>query len=246
MAHDPEVQTGVRHGARHAALEHGGVLPPPELRVQAAGLGRERFGSKGCSPWLQPRLRGPGQQPFLYAAWFESLKAGRSFATNGPMLFLSADGQEPGSQLRSRGPRKVRIRVEALSPRPLERLEIVADGRVVQGVASPDRNGRWIVEVDHSFSHNGWVAARAFETPGGTIRFAHTSPIDIDLGRPVLAAAAARFFLEWIDREIGFYAAETAFRDPRHREEMLEFFRAARAVYARLAQQQQTRVHPDS
>ena len=49
MGHDPEVQTGVRHGARNAALEHGGVLPPPELRVQAAGLGRERFGSEGCS-----------------------------------------------------------------------------------------------------------------------------------------------------------------------------------------------------
>jgi hypothetical protein len=176
------------------------------------------------------------KQPFSYAAWFESLKAGRSFATNGPMLFLSADGQEPGSQLRSKEPRKVRIRAEALSPRPLERLEIVADGRVVQGVSSPDRNGQWIVEVDHSFSHNGWVAARAFEPPGGTIRFAHTSPIYIDLGRPAPAAAAARFFLEWIDREIGFYAAETAFRDPRHREEMLEFFRAARAVYARLAQ----------
>ena len=28
-----------------------------------------------------------------------SLKAGRSFATNGPMLFLTADGQEPGAEI---------------------------------------------------------------------------------------------------------------------------------------------------
>jgi hypothetical protein len=174
--------------------------------------------------------------PFSYATWFRSLKAGRSFATNGPMLFLSADGQAPGSELRGEGPRKVRLRVEALSPRPLERLEIVADGRVVHRVTRPDGEGRWIVEVDHSFSHDGWMAARCFEPPGRTIRFAHTSPVYIDIGRPAPAADAARFFLEWIDREMGFYTAETAFRDPRHREEMLEFFRTARGVYARLAQ----------
>ena len=53
---------------RNAALKHGGVIPPPELRVQAAGLGRERFGSEGCSPWLQPRLRGYLKQPFWSAA----------------------------------------------------------------------------------------------------------------------------------------------------------------------------------
>jgi hypothetical protein len=176
------------------------------------------------------------ERPFSYATWFKSLKAGRSFATNGPMLFLSADGQEPGSQLRGKGPRKVRIRVEALSSQPLERLEIVADGRVVHRVSRPDSDGRWIVEVDHLFSHDGWVAARCFEPPGGTIRFAHTSPVYIEIGQPGPAADAAKFFLEWIDREIGFYTAETAFRDPRHREEMLEFFRTARGVYARLAQ----------
>lgn len=176
------------------------------------------------------------ETPVSYAAWFQSLKSGRSFATNGPMLFLTADGQAPGSQLRSRGARKVRIRVEALSPRPLERLEIVADGRVVHRVTSPDVSGRWIAQVDHSFGHDGWVAARCFEPPGRTIRFAHTSPVYIDVGRPAPAADDARFFLDWIDREIGFYRAETGFRDPRHREEMLEFFRAARRVYARLAQ----------
>ena len=175
-------------------------------------------------------------RPFSYATWFQSLKAGRSFATNGPMLFLLVDGQAPGSQLRIKDPRKVRIRVEALSPRPLERVEIAADGRVVHRVSSPDGKGRWLAQIDHSFDHDGWVAARGFEPAGRTIRFAHTSPVYIDLGRPAPAADDARFFLDWIDREIGFYRAETGFRDARHREEMLEFFRAARRVYARLAQ----------
>src|SRR4029450_1884691 len=65
--------------------------------------------------------------PFSYRNWFASLKAGRSFAPNGPMRFLSADGQDPGSELRvGDTARPVRIRAEALSPRPLARLEIVS------------------------------------------------------------------------------------------------------------------------
>ena len=175
-------------------------------------------------------------EPFSYAAWFRSLKGGRSFATNGPMLFLSADGQEPGSTLQGKGVRKVRVRVEAVNSRSLERLEVVADGRVIHSMSKPGSDGRWIAEVDHSFSHDGWVAARCFEPAGRTIRFAHTSPVYVNVGRPRPAADDARFFLEWMDREIAFYTTQSGFRDPRHREEMLEFFRAARAVYARLAQ----------
>ena len=174
-------------------------------------------------------------EPFSYASWFRSLKAGRSFATNGPMLLLTADGQGPGSELRGDGARKVRVRAEALGPRPLDRLEIVAGGRVVHRTSSPDSNGRWIIETDLSFSHNGWVAARCFEPAGSTIRFAHTSPVYVDIERPAAAGEDARFFLEWIDREIGFYKAADGFRDPRHRDEMIGFFEAARRVYARMA-----------
>jgi hypothetical protein len=169
--------------------------------------------------------------PFSYAAWFQSLKAGRSFATNGPMLFLSADGQEPGSELRGDLPRKVRLRVEAVGPRPIERVEIIADGRVIHRASAPGRDGRWVTEVDHEFTHDGWVAARCFEPAGRTIRFAHTSPVYINLGRRAPAGDDARFFLQWIDREMNFYTTQAGFREPQHREAMLEFFRTAREVY---------------
>lgn len=177
--------------------------------------------------------------PFSYQSWFRSLKAGRSFATNGPMLFLSVDGRGPGSELRvDRGPHTVRIVADASSSRPLERLEIVVGGRVVHRASSPPRAegvNRSRAELLHTFDHNAWVVARAFERAGRTIRFAHTSPVYIDVGRPAPTVEDATFFLEWIDREIRFYRAETGFREPRHREAMLAFFRSAREVYARLA-----------
>jgi hypothetical protein len=174
--------------------------------------------------------------PFSYQNWFKSLKAGRSFATNGPMLFLSADDQEPGSELRvGDGTGAIRIRAEALSPRPIARLEIISSGQVIRSISEPNSAGRWIIEMDQSFAHNSWVAARAFEPAGKTIRFAHTSPIYVDVGKPAPAVDDARFFLEWIDREIAFYRASRDFRHPRHREDMLAFFRQARELYARIA-----------
>ena len=173
--------------------------------------------------------------PFSYANWFRSLKAGRSFATNGPMLFLSADGRGPGDVLRVDGARRqVRLRAEALSPRPLDRLELVVNGRMVRTVTTADEAGRWVVESEATFSHDGWAIARAFEPAGRTIRFAHTSPVYVEAGRPAPAADDARFFIEWIDREIAFYQSSDEFRDPRHRAEMVAFFRQAREVYARL------------
>ena len=36
---------------------------------------------------------------FSHDAWFNGLKAGRTFVSNGPALFLDADGQLPGSEI---------------------------------------------------------------------------------------------------------------------------------------------------
>jgi len=150
------------------------------------------------------------------------------------MLFLTADGQEPGAVIAVDATRPVRIRVEALSPRPLARLELVASGHVIRSITAPDNAGRWIVEVEQPFAKNGWVVARAFEPAGKTIRFAHTSPIYLDAGVPAPAAADAKFFLEWIDREIAFYTASRGFRTRGQQDEMLALFRQAREVYARM------------
>jgi hypothetical protein len=173
------------------------------------------------------------------ATWLETLKLGRSFATNGPMLFFTAGGKEPGStlQLPAKGPGKIKIRAQALSAGSLERLEIVLNGRVVKVVREASSNGSLQADLEIAVEEAGWLAARCFETPGTTIRFAHTSPIYIDGPRAnSRRAQAAAFFIEWIDREIGFYRRLEGFREPAHREEVIGFFSKARAVYSRLAE----------
>ena len=182
------------------------------------------------------------REKFGYEAWFRALKAGRSFATNGPMLFLKVNGHEPGETITvtppAAGQKQVRLEVEAeaSSAGELDRLEIVWKGKVVKTATAdghaPVLKASFALDAENS----GWVAARAFEKPSGPVRFAHTSPVYVKIGQdPGIVREDTEFFLDWMDREIGFYEKLSGFREEGERQAMLAMFRRARAVYARLA-----------
>jgi len=85
-------------------------------------------------------------------------------------------------------------------------------------------------------NETGWVAARAFEKPAASIRFAHTSPVYVQVGDGRgIVPEDAKFFIDWIDREVNFYEGYSGFRSEQDRQAMLEIYRKARAVYVRLA-----------
>ena len=178
------------------------------------------------------------QKAFSYHTWFEALKQGRSFATNGPMLFLKVNGAGVGSTLSlgERRPVWVSIEVEAGTMQPLDRVEVLFKGRVVHTSREPNSSGRWRIRFTIEVGESGWFVARCFERAGSTIRFAHTSPIYLRFdGDAGVVANDAQLLLNWIDREIAFYRAEPGFKEPSHREEMIALFQRAKAVYERLA-----------
>jgi hypothetical protein len=173
--------------------------------------------------------------PFSYDAWFRALKTGRSFATNGPILSLTVDGAEPGGVVRipPGGRRTVRIRAEAQSLNPLNRIEVLFKGRVIRTAQGA---GRLALNFSFDVREGGWFAARAFERPDHTVRFAHTSPVYIEAGEDRgTVPEDAQFLLAWIDREMAFYRSLPGFREPAHREAMLDLFQRAREIYAALA-----------
>jgi len=88
-------------------------------------------------------------------------------------------------------------------------------------------------EVDAQSS--GWFAARAFERPTETVRFAHTSPVYVKVGGTSgVVAEDAKYLLGLIEQQIKF--CETShFRSEADRQAMLAFFKKAEAVYTRLA-----------
>ncbi|HYK89120.1 MAG TPA: CehA/McbA family metallohydrolase [Acidobacteriota bacterium] len=191
-----------------------------------------------ASPLGYNRVYAKVDGPFTYERWFHALKAGRSFGTNGPMLFLQVDGQEAGSILRiqAAATRSLNVHAECRAIGSLDRLEIVFKGRVLKTVRNTDPRGRIATDFKITPQESGWIAARCFENPSATVRFAHTSPtyIALDNKSPVVASDA-QYMVDWIDREMEFYRKEARFRRPEDRDAMLAFFGKARRVYADLA-----------
>ena len=178
---------------------------------------------------------------FDYQAWFHALKAGRSFATNGPMLFLTVNGHEPGDSIvlpatTEKSPGHLKVHAEAISIGDLDRLEIVWKGRVVKTVEANGKTQNLSTDFEEDAQSSGWFAARAFEKPTETVRFAHTSPVYVQVGRDDgLVADDAKYLYALIEQQIKYCETAPHFRNEADRQAMLAFFRKAEAVYARLA-----------
>jgi hypothetical protein len=131
---------------------------------------------------------------FSYRKWMQGLDAGRSFVTTGPMLTIDVDGRPPGATIECPSGTVPRCRIsgKATSGRPLKPMEIVVNGRIVERPPAANRpNGRGGYEspIDATVELDGssWIAIRVFEDrPDGRIRFAHSSPIHVDVpGKPL-------------------------------------------------------------
>ena len=127
-------------------------------------------------------------------AWIDGLKKGRSFVTTGPMLFTTVNGHHPGHVFEhaEKKVRYYRLTGESLSARPLDRLEIVVNGKVRSTVKVQNRKtaeGAFSTKLDLQIpiGESSWLVVRSFEKqPGGRERFAHTAPWHIEVaGAPV-------------------------------------------------------------
>jgi hypothetical protein len=178
---------------------------------------------------------------FSYQEWFRELKAGHSFATNRPMLSLTVDGHQPGDTIQlpvdtSETTLQVKAHAEVDTLGSLDRLEILWKGNVVKQVTAPLDAHNLSADIAIPAAHTGWIVARAFEKPTETVRFAHTSPVYVQVGDDHgIVPEDAEFFLQLMDGEIKFYQNLSGFRTVADRQAMVNMFQKARAVYERLA-----------
>jgi hypothetical protein len=169
-----------------------------------------------------------------YAAWWAALRDGRSFVTNGPMLRVLVDGQMPGHVFTAAaGPLDLGVFIDLQSREPIDRVEIIKDGRIERTVRHDD----WS-QIDSlgslRFDASGWFLVRAICKNPKTFRFASTAPYYVEIGdaKRRISRASAQFFLDWVDERIGRVKLD----DLALREEVLEHHRRAREFWlARLA-----------
>ena len=142
-----------------------------------------------------------------HANWMRAIKAGKTFATNGPLLTLTANGKEPGDELAfSLGTHTMVVRATMHSIVPVDHLELVQNGKVVATLPmSPDHKSA-SATVKVPVARSGWITLRAWSdhaTPPilDIYPFATTSPVYLTVaGIPPRSPDDARFFVDWVDR----------------------------------------------
>jgi hypothetical protein len=183
------------------------------------------------------------------ARWSEALKAGRTFATNGPLLDFAlrparGDGawREPGDQLAlPAGRHRLEARVSLRSIVPVDRLEVVGNGRVVGSVTLTGDRSSADATVMLAADRSGWYTLRAYaERPHHPILdlypFGTTSPIYVAVGDgAVRSATDAAYFLAWMDRLLDAARGHEGWNGAEERSDVLGMLGEARAVWAERA-----------
>jgi hypothetical protein len=129
------------------------------------------------------------EEPFSVEAFYRNLRQGQSFVTNGPMLFFDSV-EMPGG--------RIQLSVNAVSREPLERIEIVANGKILETFEAPADKTEFHTTMEIQEGLYSWVAARCFARNDSTIRMAHSRPIY--LRGEWNTHEDAMFFIRWIDR----------------------------------------------
>ncbi len=195
-------------------------------------------------------LRGPVGMNRVYVAvekptldigeWLGALKAGRSFATNGPLLDFTLGGEAIGGELKLATARAVPYRVHLASMVPVDHLEIVCNGRVVRSVKlTPARTA-----ADESgtlpLKDSGWCLLRTSSDHAeypvlDNYVYATTSPVYVTLaGRAPRSPADAAWFSAWVDRVRDAAERHPDWNSPAEKISALARLSAARAVYERM------------
>ena len=180
--------------------------------------------------------------------FLEAWRKGRNFVTNGPMVFLTAEGgRAPGDEIPlAVAGGKVRVNATAIWDQPLQTLEIVRNGEVVAKAEIAAGRTEARVSATVEIPEGSWIIARATardallpdaemarfsrreglsEAPS-RLRFGHTSPIYITVGGagPRVKASVEQA-LQMVDAFERFARKEAG---DAHREEILAAVAEAR------------------
>ena len=176
---------------------------------------------------------------FSYAAWIDGMKAGRTYITNGPAIDMKVNGEPIGSTVACAQGGRVEVEVPFRSCYPVDSIEIVVNGRVVErcefagGAREGSLRGEAAVEAD------GWVAARLWGNSRDSFDqsiYAHTSPTWLECGRFQLEReSAAGFFADGIHQSLSWIDTVGRYNNDRQRNEVKELFRRGLEAFENLS-----------
>ncbi|NNF25964.1 MAG: CehA/McbA family metallohydrolase, partial [Gemmatimonadetes bacterium] len=218
------------------------------FRIAATG-GTDNF----SDVWRDP---GPGasrtyvrvEGPVTVDGWLDGIRSLNTFATNGPLLFATVEGLDPGHEIRREagesGP--VHVEVDVASITPVSRVEVIVNGEVVHSEDTRGRTGQFSLEADVPVEGSAWVAVRALGPTSPVVSdsyaFAQTTPVWIVEGdTPYVSGTDVRFLLEAVEAFRGRVAARDRFQRAEDRAQFLARVDSAAAVYRALLREAEGR-----
>ena len=167
--------------------------------------------------------------PLTYRKWLEALKAGRSFATNGPLLALQVNDREIGDEAVFDEPTTVHVEAEVMTNVPIESLEIVVNGKIVKAAGASS------ISMELPIETSSWIAARALGPAhplvGDSYAFAHTSPVYVRIGESRFGNGQDAEFLIHYIRELKAYIEGLGWKNPQRLRSYLDAYDRAIEAY---------------
>ncbi len=174
--------------------------------------------------------------------WWNGLRAGRSFVTNGPLLVCRANGELPGTifsrpasqEAGSPGPTaepfRATLNITLTSVGHVPSIEIIQNGRVAQSIPCLQKQTQEI-STEIAFRESAWFLVRAITDNPRTFRFASTAPFYVEVGEHPrrTSRASAEFFLDWVKQRID--RVPNKLTDPAQLKEVLRYHLAAREFW---------------
>lgn len=176
--------------------------------------------------------------PLDYRRFLDALVAGRTFATNGPLLTFALGGAEIGDAIElPPGSHRLELRASLRSIVPVDHFELVGNGEVAASlpIDAGGTSGRAQLEVE--VERSGWYIVRAWNSKAthpvrDYLPFATTSPIYVSVGgEPVRSPEDADYFVAWVDRLIQAARKHGGYNTADEKAEVLKILLDARAVF---------------
>ena len=176
------------------------------------------------------------------AALKAALKGGHTLCQQWPAAGAASwTASRPGDTVTRQAPGKVAYRIALRSPVAVDHLELVYNGKVVEGVCTYRRSplvrrSRRRLQLDAG----GWLLLRAWNDGADPqvldlYPYATTSPVYLDLpGGAPAAPGDAAYFAAWLDRVLDETQRRDDFRNARERGATLDYLREARDRYLKL------------
>jgi hypothetical protein len=173
--------------------------------------------------------------------WLESIKAGRTFATNGPLLRFELGHKTPGGEVKLDKQEDVFFRATLGSMVAVDHLQIVCNGKVARELALSADHRTAYVEGKVPLESSGWCLLRAFSDKAeypilDLYPYATTSPVYVSVaGVPLIRTEDARYFVAWMGRLITAAQSSAKWNTETEKQAVLAIFEEARQKYANIA-----------